>query len=119
MRILLVEDNARLRALLEETIHGAGWRLDGFGTARAGAEAAAVVDYELALIDLGLPDGNGLDLVRALLRSGFKAPILILTARGSVEDRIAGLDAGADDYLAKPFSHSEGDIILAVPTHSG
>ena len=107
MRLLLVEDNPRLRTLLQETVHGAGWRLDGFGEAQAGAEAAAVIPYELALVDLGLPDGDGIDLVRSLRRTGFKAPILILTARGGVDDRIAGLDAGADDYLVKPFSHAE------------
>lgn len=107
MRLLLIEDNPRLRHLLQETIHSAGWRLDGFGEAQTGAEAAAVIRYELALVDLGLPDGDGIDLIRSLRRTGFKAPILILTARGSVDDRIAGLDAGADDYLVKPFSHAE------------
>lgn len=107
MRILLVEDSARLRDLLTETIHEAGWRVDGFGDARSGAEAAAVVEYELALIDLGLPDGDGIDLIRSMRRSGFKPPILIMTARGDVDSRIAGLDAGADDYLVKPFNHAE------------
>ena len=107
MRILLIEDSPRLRELLTETIHDAGWRLDGFGGARAGADAAAVVEYDLALIDLGLPDGDGIELVRSLRRSGFAPPILIMTARGGVDDRIAGLDAGADDYLVKPFNHAE------------
>ena len=107
MRILLVEDSSRLRELLAETIHDAGWRLDAVGEARAGADAAAAVDYDLALIDLGLPDGDGVDLVRDLRRTGFRSPILILTARGGVDDRIAGLDAGADDYLVKPFNHGE------------
>lgn len=107
MRILLVEDSSRLRELLTETIHEAGWRLDAFGEASSSAEAVATVDYDLALIDLGLPDTDGIDLVRSLRRAGFKSPILILTARGGVDDRITGLDAGADDYLVKPFNHAE------------
>lgn len=107
MRLLLVEDSDRMRHLLGESIHDAGWRLDSFGDAGSGEEAAAMIPYDLAMIDLGLPDGDGLELVRRLRQVGFGAPILILTARGSVGDRIRGLDAGADDYLVKPFNHAE------------
>lgn len=107
MRLLLVEDSERLRHLLSESIHDAGWRLDGFGDAGSGEEAAATIPYDLALVDLGLPDGDGMDLIRRLRRAGFRAPILVLTARGGIEDRIRGLDAGADDYLVKPFNHAE------------
>lgn len=107
MRLLLVEDSARLRDLLRETIETAGWRLDACGDADSGEAAVRAVAYDLALIDLGLPDGDGLDLIRRLRTGGFRAPILILTARSDIEDRVAGLDAGADDYLVKPFNNAE------------
>ncbi|WP_029076014.1 response regulator [Kaistia adipata] len=107
MRILLVEDSPRLRDLLIESIHKAEWRVDAVETAVDAQAAIDVAPYDLALVDLGLPDGDGLDLVRALRSAGFTAPILIITARGAVDERIAGLDAGADDYLVKPFNHFE------------
>ena len=107
MRLLLVEDSARLRDLLQETIEAAGWRLDACADAGSGEAAARAVSYDLALVDLGLPDGDGLDLIRRLRASGFRAPILILTARTDIEDRVTGLDAGADDYLVKPFNNAE------------
>jgi DNA-binding response OmpR family regulator len=107
MRLLLVEDTVRLRELLVEAVHSAGWRIDAFGTVDEANEAIATTSYDLFLIDLGLPDGDGLELVRASRRGGVKTPILVLTARGAIDDRIAGLDAGADDYLVKPFNHRE------------
>jgi DNA-binding response OmpR family regulator len=107
MRLLLIEDNQRLRDLLTESVHGAGWRLDSFGTVGEGCEAAATTTYDLLLIDLGLPDGDGLDLIRDIRRRAINTPILALTARGGIDERIAGLDAGADDYLIKPFNHGE------------
>lgn len=107
MRLLLVEDNARLRELLNESVHGAGWRLDAFATFEEGQEASITTAYDLFLIDLGLPDGDGLDLIRDIRRRAVQTPILVLTARGAIDERIAGLDAGADDYLIKPFNHRE------------
>jgi two-component system response regulator TctD len=107
MRLLLVEDSARLRDLLVESVHQAGWRLDGVATVSAARLATQTVGYDLVLVDLGLPDGDGLDLIRNLRRDGFTAPILVITARGSIEDRVAALDGGADDYLVKPFNHIE------------
>jgi two-component system response regulator TctD len=107
MRFLLIEDNPRLRELLTENIHAAGWRIDAFAAAQDGEEAIATTPFDLLLIDLGLPDGDGLDLIREARRRGVKTPILILTARGAVDERIAGLDAGADDYLVKPFDQRE------------
>jgi DNA-binding response OmpR family regulator len=107
MRLLLIEDTPRLRELLVESVHAAGWRIDAFGTIADGEEAIATTDYDLLLIDLGLPDGDGLDLIRGLRRKGVALPILALTARAAVDERIAGLDAGADDYLVKPFNHRE------------
>ena len=107
MRLLLIEDTERLRELLIESVHAVGWRIDAFGTVAEGEEAIATTHYDLLLLDLGLPDGDGLDLIRALRRNGVRTPILAMTARGAIDERIAGLDAGADDYLIKPFNHGE------------
>jgi two-component system response regulator TctD len=107
MRLLLVEDSPRLRDLLAESVHQVGWRLDSVATIGAAHLATQAVSYDLALVDLGLPDGDGLDLIRELRRDDFTAPILVITARGSIEDRVAALDGGGDDYLVKPFNHIE------------
>jgi DNA-binding response OmpR family regulator len=107
MRLLLVEDSARLAALLAEAVREAGWRLDAVSTFADAEAAIAATEFDLILLDLGLPDGDGLDLLRAIRRAADVTPVLILTARGTVEERIAGLDAGADDYLVKPFHHRE------------
>ncbi|MCS0504989.1 response regulator [Ancylobacter mangrovi] len=107
MRLLLVEDSARLRQLIAETVQGAGWRLDMAGGLDEAEAALAAASYDLVLLDLGLPDGDGLDLLRALRRRKDPTPALVLTARGAVDERIAGLDAGADDYLTKPFNNGE------------
>lgn len=107
MRLLLVEDSARLRDLVGETIRAAGWRLDAVGGVEEAQEALATTRYDLVLLDLGLPDGDGLDIVRGLRRGRNGTPVLVLTARGAVDERIAGLDAGADDYLTKPFNNGE------------
>jgi DNA-binding response OmpR family regulator len=107
MRLLLIEDTPRLVELLSETIREAGWRVDAVGTITDAEAAIALHEHDLILVDLGLPDGDGLDLIRRMRRSGDRTPVLILTARGAVEERIAGLDAGADDYLVKPLHHQE------------
>lgn len=107
MRLLLVEDTVRLRQLLVEAVHGAGWRIDAVGSVSEAEDAIACAEYDLLLIDLGLPDGDGLELIRSLRCARKETPILILTARAAIDERIAGLDAGADDYLVKPFNHGE------------
>lgn len=107
MRLLLVEDSVRLAALLGEAVREAGWCLDAVGTLAEAEAAIAGTNFDLILLDLGLPDGDGLNLLRAIRRAADATPVLILTARGTVEERIAGLDAGADDYLVKPFHHRE------------
>ena len=107
MRLLLVEDNPRLQTLLGETLNAAGYGLDAAGTVSDLQSSAASTKYDLIVIDLGLPDGDGLQAIRTLRAGGLATPILIITARGSVEERVAGLDAGADDYLTKPFNNSE------------
>lgn len=107
MRLLLVEDTARLGALLSEGLARDGFAVDWRRDIESAAEAAASATYDLILLDLGLPDGDGLDWVRTLRRAADLTPILVLTARGGLEDRVTGLDAGADDYLVKPFDASE------------
>ena len=107
MRVLVVEDDPMIgRAVVAGLRHGGyavDWVLDGAGAELAFANGV----YELALLDLGLPRCDGLEVLKNVRRTGGKLPILIITARDSVTDRIAGLDAGADDYLVKPFNLEE------------
>jgi two-component system OmpR family response regulator len=107
MRLLLVEDSARLQELLGETLRGAGYKLDVVSTVAALLDFATTVSYDVIIVDRGLPDGDGLDAIEKLRQQGKTAPMLIITARGGVDDRITGLDRGADDYLIKPFNHGE------------
>jgi len=107
MRLLLVEDTARLIELMTEAVHDAGWQIDAVTTVQDAEEVLATTPYDLLLFDLGLPDGDGLDLVGHARKMGIQTPILVITARNNIEDRIRGLDAGADDYLVKPFNTRE------------
>lgn len=107
MRLLLVEDNARLASLIREGLDAQGFAVDWCETVDGADHALKVNAYDLILLDLGLPDGEGLDLVRQVRRAKLMLPILILTARGGLDDRVKGLDAGADDYLVKPFQIPE------------
>ena len=107
MRLLLVEDTIRLGELLSEGLVHDGFVVDWRQNIEGAAEAVASATYDLILLDLGLPDGDGLDWVRTLRRATDLTPILVLTARGGLDDRVTGLDAGADDYLVKPFEASE------------
>jgi two-component system, OmpR family, response regulator len=106
-RLLLVEDSIRLQALLSESLRGAAYPLDVVGTVAEARAAMAEVTYDLFIIDLGLPDGDGIALIHEARMAGCKTPILVITARAGIDDRIVGLDSGADDYLVKPFSHLE------------
>lgn len=107
MRLLLVEDNARLASLIREGLDRQGFAVDWCETIDGADHALKIGGYDLMLLDLGLPDGEGLDLVRRLRRRRDTMPILIVTARGGLDDRVLGLDAGADDYLVKPFQIPE------------
>lgn len=107
MRLLLVEDNERLRMLTTSALSRAGFAADGFATAADAEAALRPVAYSVMILDLGLPDEDGLALLRRLRVSGDTLPVLILTARGGIEERVRGLDAGADDYLVKPFANEE------------
>ncbi|GEP58682.1 DNA-binding response regulator [Reyranella soli] len=107
MRILVVEDESRIAEILRAALSRAGLTVD---TVRLFAEASVAVatnPYDAVILDLGLPDGDGLSLLAEMRARGCTVPILVLTARDAVEHRVAGLDAGADDYLIKPFATSE------------
>lgn len=107
MRILLVEDDPDLGPAVAANLARDGFAVDLVAD-RASAEAAlAATQYAVLLLDLGLPDGDGLELLRRLRRGRVGLPTLVLTARDSVDERVMGLEAGADDYLVKPFAHAE------------
>lgn len=101
-RILLVEDDERIRKELLDALRAASFDVE-VAISLEGARRSAERDYDLILLDLGLPDGDGLDLCRSLRASGRGLPIIILTARDAPEQRVRGLDVGADDYVVKPF----------------
>ena len=107
MRILLIEDNDRLAQLVTTGLHKAGFAVDSFLTGAEGAAAIAATRYDAVTLDLGLPDMDGLELLRQLRGRGDQTPVLILTARDGVDDRVGGLNSGADDYLLKPFAMEE------------
>jgi len=107
MRLLVVEDDPGLRAALTDGLRRAGYALDDVPSAEAALDRLAVDAYDLLLLDLGLPGADGLALLRELRTRGLAFPVLVLTARGALEDRVTGLDAGADDYLVKPFAFVE------------
>ena len=107
MRILIVEDEPSVADLLDRTIREAAWAPDVVRTGGAALETLAVNDYDLAVLDIGLPDMDGFELCRQWRERGGQTPILMLTARQALGDRVRGLDAGADDYLGKPFAVEE------------
>ena len=107
MRLLIVEDEARLREILRAALGRAGFVADAVALSADAREALSVTRYDGAILDLGLPDGDGLKLLAEVRSLGNRTPILVLTARDAVEDRVSGLDTGADDYLVKPFAMAE------------
>jgi DNA-binding response OmpR family regulator len=107
MRILVVEDEIKLATNVCAGLREVGFCPDHAPALADARTLAATVSYEAIVLDLGLPDGNGLDLLRTARRNGASMGVLALTARDAVEDRVAGLDAGADDYLVKPFAMQE------------
>jgi len=107
MKLLLVEDEPALRAALRGSLRQAGYVVEEAADYAQAEEKIMLYQYDCVLLDLTLPGGSGLDLLRALKAAGSAAGVLILTARDALADKIVGLDLGADDYLAKPFHLSE------------
>lgn len=107
MRLLLVEDNGELASLLAKGLQTAGFEVDHLASVADARSALELTRYAAMILDLGLPDGDGLSLLRALRQRRDPIPVLVLTARGGVDDRVTGLRSGADDYLVKPFAFDE------------
>jgi len=107
MRLLVVEDDVRLSEVLVENLQKSGFVADAVHYACQAHGALQNIAYDAVILDRGLPDGDGLELLQQIRTCGSNVPILILTARDAVEDRVAGLDNGADDYLVKPFATEE------------
>ena len=107
VRLLLVEDDASLGKVLVRGLAEEGHAVDHAATVAAANESLDINEYDLVVLDLGLPDGDGVDLCRTVRARGSSTPILMLTARDGLSDKVAGLDAGADDYLTKPFAYPE------------
>lgn len=107
MRVLLVEDDAVLGDAVVATLRGGGYAVDWVKDGSAADTSLKSEEFDMVLLDLGLPRMSGMTVLRNLRDRRGRVPVLILTAQGSVQDRVAGLDAGADDYLAKPFELAE------------
>ena len=107
MRLLVIEDEPRIAEILKSGLQRAGFAVDVVQLCADAREALALTVYDAAILDLGLPDGDGLDLLAELRSAHNGVPVLVLTARDAVENRVSGLDAGADDYLVKPFATVE------------
>ncbi|CAM4030702.1 response regulator transcription factor [Roseateles saccharophilus] len=107
MKILVIEDQERLGRFLQQGLSECSYTVTWVRNCADASDALAESSYDAIVLDLGLPDGDGLDLLRRWRASGFKEPVLILSARDGVQDRVKGLDLGADDYLPKPFSLEE------------
>ena len=107
MRVLIVEDERRISAYVKRGLEEQGYAVDTAFTGREALDWAETVAFDLIVLDILLPELDGLAVCRELRKRGVRAPILMLTARDTVDDRVAGLDAGADDYLIKPFALKE------------
>ena len=107
MRILLIEDERKVASFIARALRESSYAVDVAETGEKALEQTTDVTYDAILLDVRLPGMNGLEVCRELRQQGIEAPVLMLTARGLVEQRVAGLDAGADDYLAKPFVLAE------------
>lgn len=107
MRVLIVEDDTGIATGLAATLRGSGYAVDVTATLALASAALRVEPFDLVLLDLSLPDGDGLDWLRQVRRAGSVMPVLIMTARDALPDRVAGLDEGADDYVVKPFEPEE------------
>jgi two-component system OmpR family response regulator len=107
MRVLVVEDEVKMAALLLRGLTEEGLSVDVAGDGERAVTLASGSDYDAVVLDVGLPGIDGFETCRRIRRSGIWAPVLMLTARSSLDDRVAGLDGGADDYMVKPFAFAE------------
>ncbi len=107
MKLLVVEDNIRVARDIQKFLGEQGFVVELAATVKEASEHISVYEYDLVVVDLGLPDGSGLDLVREIKQETPELAILILTARDSVDDKVKGLELGADDYMTKPFHKAE------------
>lgn len=107
MRILLIEDNNRLAESIVSGLIPFGFGVDPFSNPDDGLSAKKQIDYDAIILDLGLPDRDGIDVLGEIRQSDKSTPVLIVTARDSIDDRVRGLDHGADDYVLKPFAMKE------------
>lgn len=106
-RILIIEDQLKLRRNLQQLLEKEGYEIVSAGTGEEGYYCVTTQPFDAIILDLTLPGRDGLQILGDIRESGFAKPVLILTARDSIDDRVAGLDSGADDYLVKPFAHAE------------
>ncbi len=107
MRVLLVEDEVEIQSFLQSSLTEAGYQVESAGDARTAERMSIESTHDVLVVDLGLPDEDGLSLILRLRQLGLRAPVLILSARRSVDDRVRGLEQGGDDYLTKPFALAE------------
>jgi DNA-binding response OmpR family regulator len=115
LRLLIIEDNQRLCQAVAESLRAQGFAVDTAASASEGLRVWRAADYDAAVLDLMLPDGTGLHALKEMRDRGNATPVLILTALGAIEDRVRGLDCGADDYLVKPFAMQELIARLRAP----
>lgn len=114
MRILLIEDDRMIAESLEKALRQTGYAVDAAANAETGEVSLASQKYDLVLLDLGLPDGSGLEILRKLRARRDQIPVLIITARDTLKDVVTGLDHGADDYMIKPFALEELEARIRV-----
>ena len=121
MRLLVVEDEARIASFLVKGLSDQGYCVECVATGAAALERGRDPELDLLILDLGLPDMDGLEVLRELRKEGRWLPVIIVTARGEVEDRVEGLNLGADDYLTKPFAFDEllARVRARLRSHNG
>ncbi len=107
MRLLLIEDELEIQGFVKQSLLEAGYEVDTAEDAKTATQLVSTHVYQGMIVDLGLPDQDGIDLILQMRRSGVSSPVLILSARRSVDDRVKGLELGGDDYLTKPFAVAE------------
>ena len=107
MRLLLVEDEVEIQGFLQRSLEEAGYEVEVAPNARTAEQLAIGSQFDILIVDLGLPDRDGISLILQLRELGMRAPVLILSARRSVDDRVRGLEQGGDDYMTKPFALAE------------